>query len=107
MKKFIGILAVAALILGLGATVARADGGTTSYTVDSTFSSTTTLTPFSARVSRSRLASTCLLPALAAHSAAASAKTPWLTTPSAALRSQTCRLPSSMLPAVSMDCLIS
>ena len=48
MKKFIGILAVAALILGLGATVARADGGTTSYTVDSTFSSTTTLTPFSA-----------------------------------------------------------
>jgi hypothetical protein len=48
MKEFIGILAVAILILGLGATVARADGGATSYTVDSTFSSTTTATPFSA-----------------------------------------------------------
>ncbi len=48
MKKFIGILAVAVLILGLGATAARADGGTTSYTVDSTFSSTTTPTLFSA-----------------------------------------------------------
>jgi hypothetical protein len=48
MKEFIGILAVAILILGLGATVARADGGATSYTVDNTFSSTTTATPFSA-----------------------------------------------------------
>jgi hypothetical protein len=48
MKRFVGILAVTVLILGLGATAARADGGTTSYTVDSTFSSTTTPTPFSA-----------------------------------------------------------
>jgi hypothetical protein len=77
MKKFIGILTVAVLILALGATVARADGGTTSYTVDSTFSSTTTPTPFPRRVIRLRLASACLLPALAARSAAASAKTPW------------------------------
>ncbi len=48
MKRFIGILAITILSLGLSVRTARADGGSTSYTVDSTFSSTTSTTPYSA-----------------------------------------------------------
>lgn len=48
MKTLTCILALAILVLGLSVTSSRADGGSTSYVVDSTFSSTTSMTPYSA-----------------------------------------------------------